>query len=132
MDKPLLRAVANYWVPTQYVLGFNGVELCPTIEEFGVVMGEPEINDLIFPTIGRDLPSLLQVVLGVPSTMVNRWCVFGKLNFSFVFAHFSDLALLVGERPYSYFLHAFCLCAPEMYFLVQKSLCGPPDVYCGL
>ena len=132
MDEPLLRDVANYWVPTRHVLGFNGVELCPTIEEFGTVMGELEIDDLIFPTIGRDLPSLLKVVLGVPSTTTNRWYVFGKLNLSFVFAHFSDSALPVGERPHSYFLHAFCLCALERYFLVQKSLCGPLDVYYGL
>ena len=72
MDEPLLRAVANYWVPTWHVFRFNGVDLYPTIEEFGAIMGEPEINDLIFSTMGRDLPSLLQVVLGIPSATVNR------------------------------------------------------------
>ena len=62
-------------------------------------MGEPEIDDLIFPTIGKDLPSLLQVVLGVPSTTENRWCVFGKLNPRLVFEYFSSSALPVDERP---------------------------------
>ena len=73
-------------------------------------MGEPEIDDLIFPTMGGDLPSLLQVLLGIPLAMANRWCIFGKLNLSLVFAHFSSSALLVDERPCSYFLCAFCLC----------------------
>jgi len=43
-------------------------------------MDESEIDDLIFPILGRDLPSLLQVVLGVLSTTTNRWCFFHKLN----------------------------------------------------
>ena len=69
-------------------------------------MGELEINYLIFPTMGEDLPSLLQDVLGVPLAMANRWCVFGKINLSLVFAHFSNLAIPVDERPRSYFLHS--------------------------
>jgi len=52
-------------------------------------MGEPKIDDLVFLTMGGDIPSLLQVVLGVPLAMENRWYVFGKLNLSLVFAHFS-------------------------------------------
>ena len=85
MDEPLLHAAANYWVPSRYVFCFNEIELCPIIEEFGAIIGELEIDDLIFPTMGRDLPSLLRVVLGVPATMTNRWCVFGKLNLRLVF-----------------------------------------------
>ena len=43
-------------------------------------MGEPEIDDPIFPAMGEDLPSLLRVVLGVLVATANRWCVFSKLN----------------------------------------------------
>ena len=59
VDKPLLCDVANYLVPTWHFFRFNGVELCPTIEEFGAIMGESKIDDLIFPTTGGDLPSFL-------------------------------------------------------------------------
>ena len=52
MDEPLLRAAAHYWVPSWHVFYFNGIELCPIIEEFAAIMGEPEIDDLIFPTMG--------------------------------------------------------------------------------
>ena len=107
-DEPLLRVIANYWVPTLHVFHFNGEELCPTIEEFGAIMGELEIDDLMFPTMGANLPSQ-QVMLGVPFAKENRWCVFGKLNHSLVFAHFFGLSLLVDERPRSYILRAFCL-----------------------
>ena len=41
----------------------------PTIEEFGAIMGELEIDNLVFLTIGGDFLSLLQVVLGVPLAM---------------------------------------------------------------
>ena len=84
MDEPLLRVAANYWVPSRHVLHFNGIKLCPNIEEFSAIMGEPEIDDLIFPTMGRDLPSLLRVVLGVLAAMANRWCVFEKLDLQFL------------------------------------------------
>ena len=59
VDEPLLRVTANYWVPTQHVFHFNGVELCPTIEEFGAIISDLEIDNLVIPTIGGDLPSLL-------------------------------------------------------------------------
>ena len=90
MDEPLLHSAANYWVPSWHVFHFNGIELYPTIEEFGAIMGEPKIDDLIFLTMGRDLPSLLQVVLGVLSITTNRWCVFGKLNLRLVLEYFFD------------------------------------------
>jgi len=44
---------------SRYVFHFKGIELCPTIEEFGTIMGESEIDNLIFPTMGGDLPYLL-------------------------------------------------------------------------
>ena len=59
VDKPLLRAAANYWVSSWHVFHFKGIELCPTIKEFGAIMGELEIDAFIFPTMGEDLPSLL-------------------------------------------------------------------------
>ena len=74
-------------------------------------MGELEIDDLIFPTMGGDLPSLLRVVLGVLETIANRWCVFGKLKLRLVFYYFFGSDLLEGERPQSYYLRSFCLCA---------------------
>ena len=107
-DEPLLCVIGNYWVPTPHVFHFNGEELCPTIEEFGAIIGELDIDDLMFPTMGGDLPSQ-QVVLGIPLATENRWCVFGKLNHSLVFAHFFGLALPMGKRPCSYILRAFCL-----------------------
>ena len=121
MDGPLLLVVANYWVPSRHVFCFNGIELCPTIEEFAAIMGELEIDDLIFPTMGGDLPSLLRVVLGILETTANRVCVFGKLNLRLVFDYFSNLGLPEGERSQSYYHHDFCLYAFERYFLVQQS-----------
>ena len=96
-----------------HIFCFNEVELCLTIE----------IDKLIFLTMDGDLPFLPQVVLGIPLAMANRWCVFGKLNLILVFVHFSNLVIPVDERPRSYFLRTFCLCALVRYFLVQRSYC---------
>ena len=80
VDELLLCVATSYWVPSWHVFRFNGIELCPTIKEFVAIMGEPKIDDFIFLTMGRDLPSLLQVLLGIPSITANKWCVFGKLS----------------------------------------------------
>ena len=61
--------------------------------------------------------------MGVLETRANRWCVFGKLNLRLVFDYFSGSSLPEGERPQSYYLRAFCLCALVRYFLVQQSYC---------
>ena len=72
--------------------------MCPIINEFAIIMGESKIDDLIFPTMGGEFPSLLRVVLGVPDATANKWCVFGKLNLRLVFDYFSNSALPEGER----------------------------------
>ena len=82
-------------------------------------MRELETDDIIFPTIGGDLPALLRVLWGVLKITANRWCVFGTLNLRLVFNYFFDLGLPKGERPQSYYLGAFCLCTFARYFLVQ-------------
>ena len=89
VDEPLLHAAAKYWISTQHVFQLNSVEICPTLEEFSAIMGEPLVNDLIFPTMGGDLPTLVQTLLGVPLEKAKLWCVFGKLNIRLIFAYFS-------------------------------------------
>ena len=69
MDEPLLHVAANFWIPTRHVFQFNGVEICPTIEEFNAIMGELEVNTFILPTIGGDLIALVQSLLGVSLDM---------------------------------------------------------------
>ena len=97
----------------QHVFHFNGIELCPTIKEFGAIIGKPEINDLIFPTMGEDLPSLLQVVLAIFSTMTNRWCVLAS----------STIGWFLSIFPVQPFLwvrgHIHTFFAPFAYVLLQ-------------
>ena len=85
VNEPLLHATANFWIPTQHVFHFNSVEICPTLEEFSAIMGEPKVNTLIFPTMGGDLPSLIQALLGVSLDTAKHWCVFGKLGIRLIF-----------------------------------------------
>ena len=66
MDEPLLHVAANYWILSRHVFQSNDVEICPTLEEFSAIIGEPLVNDLVFPTTGSDLPTLIQALLGVP------------------------------------------------------------------
>ena len=79
----------------------------PTIEEFVAIMDESKIDDLVFPTMGGDLTSLLAVVWGILETTANRWFIFGKLYLRLVFDYISDLGLPEDERPRLYYLRAF-------------------------
>lgn len=65
MDGPLLCATANFWIPSRYIFHFNGVEICPTIEELNAIMGEPKVNTFILPTTGGDLVALVQALLRI-------------------------------------------------------------------
>ena len=42
------------------------MELCPAPEEFGVIMGEPDLGTIILPTFEEDLSNLAHQLLGVP------------------------------------------------------------------
>ena len=123
MDEPFLHATTNYWIPTQHVFQFNGVEICLTLEEFSAIMGEPLVNDLVFPIMGGDLPTLIQALLGVPLEKAKQWCVFGKLNVRLIFAYFFRLTIPMTDILHSRFLNAFCLCILARYFLVHETYC---------
>lgn len=93
-------------------------------------MGEPEIDDLIFPTMGRDLPSLLQVVLGalLPRQIGGVFLASSTLGRSL---SISGSALLEGEKLRSYFLRTFCLSC-KLFPSSKHVLCGPSDVHGSL
>ena len=56
----LLHAAAEFWIPTRHVFQFNGMELCPTLEEFSAIMGEPDVSTLVLPTTNEDIPVMAQ------------------------------------------------------------------------
>ena len=86
-------------------------------------MGELEVDNLIFPTMGGDLPTLLQPLLGDPFDMANQWYVFGKLDLHLIFVYFSQLTIPVIDRRHSRYLSTFCLCILARYFLVHETYC---------
>ena len=106
-----------------HVFEFNGVEVCPTLEEFSAIMEEPSVNDLVFPTMCGDLPTLIQALLGVPLEKPKQWCIFSKMNVRLIFAYFSRLTIPTTDIPCSQFLNAFCLCILASYFLVHGTPC---------
>ena len=121
MDEPLLCATANFLIPTRYVFQFNGVEICPTIEEFSAIMGRLDVSTLFLPTIGEDFAYLALDLLGISLVAAWRWCMLNKLNICIVFAYFSQLAIPMAGRAHSHYLKAFCLCLLARYFLVHET-----------
>ena len=121
VDEPLLRAAANFWIPTQHVFHFNGVEVCPILEEFSAIMGEPKVSTIIFPTIGGGSSCLGPSSFRCLLDMAWHCCMFDKLNIHSIFAYFSLLTVPETNRPRSYYLNAFYLCILARYFLVQET-----------
>ena len=120
VDEPLLRAAANFWIPTRHVFHFNGVEICPILEEFSLIMGEPEVSTLIFPTISGGSSCLGPGSFRCLLDTARHWCMFDKLNIHSIFAYFSLLTVPKTGKPRSYYLNAFYLCILARYFLVQE------------
>ena len=112
VDEPLLHAATEFWILTWRVFQFNGVELCPTVEEFGAIMGEHDFSAIIL--LDEDLTDLAHQILGVPLAMAKRWCKSIKLNVFIVFKNFS-------KKDLSDHLNAFCLCILARFFLVHET-----------
>ena len=50
------------------------MELCPTLKEFGAIMGELDLGAIILPTLEEDLSDLAYPLLRVPLAIAKRWC----------------------------------------------------------
>ena len=123
VDEPLLRATTEFWIPTRHVFQFNGVELCPTLEEFGAIMGEHDFSAIILLTLDEDLSDLAHQILGVPLAIAvaKRWCKSIKLNVFIVFKNFSKKDVPLARMKRSYHLNAFCLSILARFFLVHET-----------
>ena len=110
IDEPLLHAVIEFCIPTCHVFQFDGVELCPTTEEFGVIMDECNFGSIILPILEEDLSKLAHRVLGVHLSMAKRWCKSRKLNVAMVFKYFTKKVVPLVGAECSHHLSDFCLC----------------------
>ena len=72
VNEPRMCAATKFWIPTEHFFQFNGVELCPTLEEFGVMMGEHDFGAIILPTLEEDHSNLAHQLLRVPLAMAKR------------------------------------------------------------
>ena len=104
------------------------MELCPTLENFGAIIGEPDLGSIIAPTLEEDLSYMAHQLLGVPLAMAKRWCTLDKLNVQMVFKYFSQWNVLLVKMEFFYYLNAYCLCILERYFLVHQTPCVDPRI----
>ena len=65
MNEPFLHAAAEFWILIRHVFQFNGVELCPTLEEFSAIMGKYNINSLILRTTNEEFSIIAKQLLGI-------------------------------------------------------------------
>ena len=121
VDEPFICPAANFQIPTRHVFHFNGVEICPTIEEFSAIIGKLDVSTLILPTIGEDFVNLTYDLLGISLATTQQWCMLNKLNIRMVFTYFSQLAIPMAGRAHSHYLNAFLLCLLARYFLVHEA-----------
>ena len=80
VNEPFFRVAAGFWIPTRHVFHFNGMELWPTLKEFGAIMGKLGLGSIIAPTLEEDLSYMVHRLLGVPLAMAKKWCTPDKLN----------------------------------------------------
>ena len=123
VNEPLLHVAIEFWIPTWHVFQFNIVELCPTLEEFGEIMGKHDFGTIILPTLKEDLSDLAHQLLGFPLAMANRWCKSNKLNAFMVFKYFSKMDVPLAGAKCSHYLNTFCVCILARFFLVHETPC---------
>lgn len=65
VNEPLLHAATELWIPTRHVFQLNGVDLCPTLEKFRVIMGEHDFSAVILSTLAEYLSNLGHQLWGI-------------------------------------------------------------------
>ena len=93
------------------------MESCPTLEEFGAIMGEYDYGVIILHTLEEDLSNLTHQILGVHLSMAKRRYKSNKLHISMVFKYFSKKNVPLTGVERSHHLNAFCLCILARIFL---------------
>lgn len=121
VNEPLLCAAMEFWILTWHVFHFNSMELCSTLEQFSVIMGEYDFSAIILPIHNGDLSNLAHQLLRVPLAMAKRWCKSNKLNVFMVFKYFSKKDIPLDKVKRFYHLNTFCLYIPARFFLVLET-----------
>ncbi|KAF5933747.1 hypothetical protein HYC85_029918 [Camellia sinensis] len=119
---PFLHAAARFWNPVTHVFSFGGQEVCPTLEDFQVLM-ESESQEEILPQFCFGHAQALGQMCGLTVHDARSLVCNGELDILGLIHRFSD----AGDRSNHYWQgfrqHALCLCLLS-HFLLCPSFGG--------
>ena len=99
------------------------MELCPTLEVFGVIMGEYYFSAIILATLEEDLSDLAHQLLGIHLSIQEMVQVQQVKCLHGIFKYFSKKDIPLAGVGRSYHFNAFCLCILARFFLVHETPC---------
>ena len=122
LQLPFLHAAARFWNPVTHVFSFGGQEMCPTFEDFQVLM-ESECSEVILPQLRFGHAQALGRMCGLTAHDARSLICSGELDILGLIHRFSD----AGDRSNHYWQgfrqHALCLCLLS-HFLLSSGFGG--------
>uniref|UniRef100_A0A7N2MMY2 Aminotransferase-like plant mobile domain-containing protein n=1 Tax=Quercus lobata TaxID=97700 RepID=A0A7N2MMY2_QUELO len=72
VEESMLRVAAKFWDHKKHVFRFNWSEMCPTVEEFGAIMGNKNMESVLFSAYHFDPIKILCNYLDYPLKDMNE------------------------------------------------------------
>ena len=116
---PFLYAAVRFWNPVTHVFSFGGQEVCPTFEDFQVLI-ESERGGEILPQLNFGYAQTLGRMCGLNAHDARSLICNGMLDIPSLIYRFSDAGDRGDHHWQGFRQHALCLCMLS-HFLFASS-----------
>lgn len=119
INYPFLHVAAEFWHPSRHVFRFNCNEVCPTIEDFGGILGRISFNGLLMPVTEKVTADEVARFLGLSTRLVKQWVKDFCIDIPSLSQYFINRPMPTGEARVFY-LRAACICALATLFFLEE------------
>lgn len=120
VNQDFLKLATEFWDPSRHVFRFNNTEVCPTMEEFGAILGRPDFDHILLPSVvPLKVEGLISSLFGIPTRVARGWFSNSRIDFQLVVSHFSQLPPIVTGNQLQHRLNALCFCILACYLFVD-------------
>lgn len=118
INHSFLREAVEFWDPVRHVFRFNRNELCPTMEEFGAILGRPDFKRVLVPAMTVIKAEDLIPSFGISLRLARLWLSNSRIILESVISHFAALPFWTSTVQIDCYLNAVCVVLVASFLFV--------------
>ena len=119
IKQEFIQLAAEFWDPSRHVFRFNNSEMCPTMEEFGAILGRSDFNHVLLPSTAQAKAEDLVPIFGISLRIAHDWFSNSQIDMQSVISHFHPSPAATVKNQTQYQLNAACLCILAEYLFTD-------------